>query len=214
MDRTPRVFDQEALLSEVGWVRSLARSLVADAHLADDLAQDACLAALEASPRTDRPIRGWLATVLRNLVRQSKRREARRRGREERAARPESVDAAADLVGRVALQREVVDAVLALEEPYRTAILLRFFEGLPPRGIAERTGVPVATAKTRLARGLERLRHRLDGARGGDRKAWLVALLPLAEPSPEVPAGLIGGLLVDTKAKLAVGALLLTALSG
>ncbi|MCI0587806.1 MAG: sigma-70 family RNA polymerase sigma factor, partial [Planctomycetes bacterium] len=214
MSRAPRVFDQEVLLSEVGWVRRLARSLVADAHLADDLAQDACLAALEASPRTDRPIRGWLATVVRNLLRQSRRREARRRAREERAARPEASDAGADLVERVALQREVVDAVLALEEPYRTAILLRFFEGLPPRRIAERTGVPVATAKSRLARGLARLRRALDDACGGDRRAWLAALFPLAKPPAGVPTLLSGGLLMATKTKVAIGAILLAALSG
>ncbi|HKB15275.1 MAG TPA: sigma-70 family RNA polymerase sigma factor [Planctomycetota bacterium] len=214
MDRAPRVFDHEVLLSEVGWVRRLARSLVADAHLADDLAQDACLAALEASPRTDRPIRGWLATVVRNLVRQSKRRDARRRAREERAARPEASDAGADLVERVALQREVVDAVLALEEPCRTAVLLRFFEGLPPRRVAERTGVPVATAKTRLARGLARLRNALDAARGGDRQAWLVALLPLAKPPAGAATPLLGGLLMATKTKVAIAAILLAALSG
>ena len=214
MSRAPRVFDQEVLLSEVGWVRSLARSLVADAHLADDLAQDACLAALEASPRTDRPIRGWLATVVRNLLRQARRREARRRAREERAARPEALDPAADLVERAALQREVVDAVLALEEPYRTAILFRFLEGLPPRRIAERTGVPVATVKSRLARGLARLRLRLDLAREGDRRAWLVALLPFAEPPAGFSTPLLGGLLMATKTKLAIGALVLVALSG
>jgi RNA polymerase sigma factor (sigma-70 family) len=214
MDRAPRVFDQEVLLSEIGWVRRLARSLVADAHLADDLAQDACLAALQASPRTDRPIRGWLATVLRNLVRQSNRREIRRRAREERAARPEALDPAAALVERAALQREVVGAVLALEEPYRTAILLRFLEGLPPRRIAERTGLPVATVKSRLARGLARLRLRLDLVRGGDRRAWLLALLPLAKPPGGAATPLLGGLLMATKTKVVIAAILLAALSG
>ncbi len=169
----------ELLLAQASWVRRLARTLVADAHLAEDLTQDTFVRALEHPPRADQPLRGWLATVMRNLAAQGRRGEGRRSAREARAARPEPGDASDDVVARVATQRGVVEAVLALDEPYRTTLLLRYFEELPPRRIAARQGVPVSTVKTRLARGIAALRQRLDESHGGDGKAWLGALLPL-----------------------------------
>jgi RNA polymerase sigma-70 factor (ECF subfamily) len=64
------------------------------------------------------------------------------------------------------VQRAVVDAVLALPEPCRVAVLLRFFDELPPREIAERVGAPVETVRTRIKRGIELLRTRLAGQLG------------------------------------------------
>ena len=48
--------------------------------------------------------------------------------------------------------------MLALDEPYRTVILMRYYEDLTPSQIAEHLGLPAATVRTRLRRGLERLR--------------------------------------------------------
>jgi hypothetical protein len=86
----------------------------------------------------------------------------------------------ADVVERAEMHRLVVDRVLALPEPYREALLLRYFEELSAAEVAERQEVPVATARTRLQRGLERLRRELDQIHGGDRGQWLSALLPIA----------------------------------
>jgi protocatechuate 3,4-dioxygenase beta subunit len=108
------------------------------------------------------------------------------------------------------VQRELVQAVLGLPEPYRTTILLRFFDGLPPRAIAKRMGVPVDTVRTRVTRGVAQLRARLDDGRGGDRTAWLAALAPLLRtPSPLVPPPLstLGAALVNAKIQIAVAAL-------
>ena len=76
--------------------------------------------------------------------------------------------------------RAVVEAVARLDEPYRAAILLRYFEGLAPAAIAARTGTPLRTVHTRLYRALARLRTELDRAHGGERKTWLRALIPFA----------------------------------
>ena len=54
------------------------------------------------------------------------------------------------------LQRELVDIVTGLDEPYRTTVLLRYIHGLEPRELALRQGVPLETVRTRLKRGLER----------------------------------------------------------
>src|SRR5262245_17970290 len=135
----------EALLADHGWARRLARRLVQDPALAEDLIQDTWVQALEQPPRASWPRRSWLAGVLRNLAREGRRERARREAREHAAARPEAASSAAEALQRMALQQDVVRAVLALEEPYRSTIVLRFYENLPPRKIAARQGVPVAT---------------------------------------------------------------------
>src|SRR5262245_2004586 len=95
--------------------------------------------------------------------------------------------------------RRVVSSVLALEEPYRDVVLLRFFEDLPPREVARRLGVPTETVRTRTRRALDRLRERLDAEHGGDRAAWSAALAPVAA-LPTVVVALSAG------AKVSIGA--------
>lgn len=166
-------------LADLGWVRSLARSLTRDPAAADDLAQDATVAALH-QPAVAHS-RAWGASVVKNLWRQALRAGQRRTRRETRAARPEGVPATDDLVARAETQRALMAHVLALDEPYRSTLLLRFFEGLAPREIARRTQTPVATVQSRLARALHTLRARLDTAHG--RQQWLGALAPLCTHS-------------------------------
>ena len=125
--------ETEALLERLTWLRSLARSLVRDPHLAEDLAQATCAAALEKRPRTDVPLEGWLATVMRNFLLQWRRKGARRDAREQAAARDERQGSTLELVEKVSTQKELVDAVLGLAEPSREAVLMRYLEELPPR---------------------------------------------------------------------------------
>ncbi len=204
----------ESLLAHGDFVRGLARSLLWDPDLADDVAQQAFLAALSRPPREARNPRGWLATVVRNLAAKALRRESRRAAREAVAARPEGVPSTAEVVEREAVRRRVVEAVLGLEEPYRSAVLLRFYEDLPPREMAARLGQPVETVKTHLKRGLARLRERLDSEYGRDRRAWGVALLPFAGRQSAAGAGgaaVGGGFAMAGKAKLAAAVLVLAA---
>ncbi|MBI3845534.1 MAG: sigma-70 family RNA polymerase sigma factor, partial [Planctomycetes bacterium] len=127
----PRAIDPEVLLTHGDFVRAIARQLLADEARVDDAVQETWVAALEHPPRTATNVRGWLAAIARNVVRVASRGERRRRMREESAARPERLPSTADVVEREALRREVVDAVLGLDEPYRTTLLLRFFEDEP-----------------------------------------------------------------------------------
>jgi RNA polymerase sigma-70 factor (ECF subfamily) len=197
----------EGVLEHSGWLRDLARRLVRDPNAADDLAQSTWLAALEHRPATDRPLRQWLASVLRNFARQDARGTVRRRAREECVARAEAQPAADERLLRAALQREIVDAVLTLNEPYRTVILMRFFEERSPREIARELDVPVETVHTRIARGIERLRVKLDASRGGDRRAWLALLWPLAERPWALSPSALGTILMSTKLKLTLAGL-------
>jgi RNA polymerase sigma-70 factor (ECF subfamily) len=200
--------DLQALLAHAGRIRSLARSLVADSNRVDDLVQQTWVAALEHPPGPATPLKRWLAAVLRNFARQERRGEQRRAERESSTARPEATKSAHDTVEGIAIQRALFEVVLALDEPYRSAIYRRYYEGLPPREIARRDGVPVKTVKTRLSRGLEKLRAELDRRNGGDRQAWLPALIPLAG-WPGLPAAILGAALVNTKIKIAVVAVVL-----
>lgn len=175
----PLGIDPEEVLAHDTFVRGLARQLVHDAHTADDLAQQAWVAACRQTiPALS--LRGWLATVVRRLAGRRARADRREIARQGAAAKPELVPSTAEIVQREAVRAEVVRAVLELAEPYRTVVLLRWFENLPPRAVAKRLGVPVETVRTRLRRALAALRQRLDDHAGGDRVAWCALLLPFA----------------------------------
>jgi RNA polymerase sigma-70 factor (ECF subfamily) len=174
--------EPDTLLAHHQWMRRLARRLVLDDSEADDVVQEAWLRATERPPDQPGALRAWLATVVRNAAKQLARGESRRDRRELAAARPEALPATADLVARAEARRLLLDATLALGEPARTTVLLRFFEGLPPREIAKRLDVPVETVRSRVRRALADMRTQLD-RKVGDRRAWGVALLPLAGPT-------------------------------
>jgi RNA polymerase sigma factor (sigma-70 family) len=184
----------DTLLAHRAWVRSLAAALVQPAD-ADDLEQEAWLAALERPPSDEAP-RAWLATVLRRTASKMRRTLFRRATRERAASQSEATAATADLVARAETHERVVRAVLALSEPYRSTILLRFFEGLSPTEIARRTATPIDTVKARLRRGLARLRSDLP-----EDRAWSAALLALALPRRPLA---LGTLAMTLKTKLAI----------
>jgi len=167
----------EALLAHRAWVRALACRLADNAVDADDLEQDAWLAAARARPHDGIGIRAWFAKVMRNRAAERHRLEVRRTTRESVVARPEETSGGAALVVDAEAHARVVLAVLALDDPYRETVLLRFYEGLPPREVAARMGVPVDTVRTRLRRAAETLRAAL----GGERDDWLGALAPLLD---------------------------------
>lgn len=191
----------ERLLAESDWVRRLARRLV-DPDRADDLAQEALLRGLEEPPKAGWPLRSWLGGVVRNLARQERRAGSRRRTREAAAARPEPLPSTHDALVRLQEHETVVRAVLALDEPYRTTVVLRFYDQLAPRTIARRMEVPVSTVKTRLARALTQLRGRLDRTHGADGRSWALALLPLARFRPGIALPLHPGALMSIALKV------------
>ncbi len=173
----------ETLLSHQEWVRALAHRLVSDPGHADDVAQATMVAAVTRAPAGLRQVQGWLARVTHNAARAFARTERRRQRREQEVARrtvaaTSATDPAVTLQ-RAAAHKRVVDTLFTLPEPYHTVVLLRFFEDIDAREIAARLGRPLATVRTQLQRGLERMRERLDGEFGGDRGAWCTALAPL-----------------------------------
>ncbi|MCE9593678.1 MAG: sigma-70 family RNA polymerase sigma factor [Planctomycetes bacterium] len=195
MSNSPSL-EPEALLAQAGWIRALARSLVRGDEV-DDLVQDTWHAALQRPPRvhSESGLRAWLGRVARNLAIDRRRAGAARAERSTRAHRepPERPDEAFE---RVVLQRRLVDAVLALDEPYRSAVIWRYFDGLDPRAIAERQGVSHDAARQRIARALARLRSRLDREYDGGRAQWVAfagSLFEHAAPAPWITGGALMG---------------------
>jgi RNA polymerase sigma-70 factor, ECF subfamily len=161
----------EALLDRHrrGVFRFLCR-FVGDAARADDLTQDCWLRFVGAAPRWKEGGRFklWLYAVARNLATDAARRATHRdhepldapagsrRGRD-------GVDVAAgapegDVLLRSALER----AIAALPDEQREVFLLREYEGITFAEIAELTGAPVPTVKSRMRYALEALRKVLQ----------------------------------------------------
>ncbi|NOT31430.1 MAG: hypothetical protein HOP15_13365 [Planctomycetes bacterium] len=124
--------------------------------------------------------------------------------------RAEAIPSTADILAREEARARVVEAVLALEEPLRTTLVLRFLEDLPPRVVAARMHVPVETVRTRTRRGLELLRANLDHSFGA-REHWLAALVPWTRHSP-APLGLtLAAMSIPAKLAVSTAALALLA---
>ncbi|HEU4395359.1 MAG TPA: sigma-70 family RNA polymerase sigma factor, partial [Planctomycetota bacterium] len=187
------------------------------------------VAAMERPPDERGPVRAWLAAVLRNLRRERLRSDARRDRRETAAALPErsTLPGPDELAARLETARRLAALVADLEEPLRATVLLRFYEGVSSAEIARRTGTPEGTVRWRLHRAMQVLRERLDRESGGERRAWLAAVAPLAAGDPGVPAfapaagapaaatAATGGVLaMATATKAAIGAGVVLAAAG
>ncbi|HEX6812444.1 MAG TPA: carboxypeptidase regulatory-like domain-containing protein [Planctomycetota bacterium] len=179
----PNVAD--ILLADAASLRRLAQGLLANDE-ADDVVQEAAAAALCQPAASLRHPGEWLRGTVRKLSLLVRRGSARRRARERLAARSgvDPHDPSA-LVAQAELVRDVGAAVHALDEPFRSAVLMRYWHDLSIDAIAARLRVPRNTVRSRLQRGLARLRERLDHEYG-ERKRWapaLCALLPLHAPA-------------------------------
>lgn len=219
MESTPSQFELDEVLAHAGWVRALAQQLLADEHRAEDAAQETMRVALERRPHTGPGVKSWLGRVLRHVAFNQKRGDVRRIQREQRVAGAgesgaagSSRDPERDLLAWSEQMRAIVAAVEGLEEPFRQVIKLRYFEELTPAEIAKQLQTPAATVRTRLKRGLDRLRVQLRATWGDDRYlGCLLSVLPrtIAAPGPEAawPASTKHGILKLAASVAAVSAL-------
>lgn len=167
----------DLLLAHERFVRRVANDLLRDEHAVHDVVQDTWLRALLAGPRALAALPRWLARTAANRAVDVRRAAARRQRHEGQAAIPGHVEPVAVTVERLSVQREVVAAILALHEPYRTVVLMRYYHDLEPTEIAAQLGGKPATVRTQLVRAHELLRERLDRTHGS-RDAWAPVLIP------------------------------------
>lgn len=172
------------LISEQAFMRRLARALMGSDSAADDLVQDTATAALGSgsarnAAATREGLRAWLTTTMRRRAIGTWRAEARRRGREERAARPMDVPSEETAIDRrLDAEGLLARALATLPAEQRRVVALRYGDDLTPSAIAQRLGLPLATVKTQLRRALVSLRGNMDKRHNGLRNVWVAALTP------------------------------------
>jgi RNA polymerase sigma-70 factor (ECF subfamily) len=132
--------------------------IVHDAAAAEDIAQEAFLAALGALDRFDRgrPFAPWLRRVVANRAIDHARARA--------ARREVGIEAAA---GRAAppvepVDQELLAALAELPVDQRAVVVMRHVLGCTPRQVATALDLPVGTVNSRLRRGLDALAEVLD----------------------------------------------------
>jgi RNA polymerase sigma factor (sigma-70 family) len=159
----------EELLRHASWLKNLALSLVKDPDQAEDMVQQTWVKALEHPPKTGGNTQGWLARVLRNGIYTRYRSEHRRLARESQVSGSDGELFAHEVVERGETSRLLVEALMRLDEPYRSTLLMRFHEDMAPKEIAQRMDVPAGTVRARLNRGLAKLRADIGQSWG---KSW------------------------------------------
>lgn len=154
---------------------ALAFRLVRQAQVAEEIVQEAFLAVWRNPDRYDGArgsVRSWLMGTVHHRAVDAVRREQAQRRRAEQASGMEpdvDEDPVDDLLAAIDLPRErkLVRAALgALPDEQREVIERMYFEGLSQSQIAERTGLPLGTVKSRTLLAMRRLRANLgEGTR-------------------------------------------------
>ena len=140
-------------------VRALIRRMGADAALADDVAQDACLAAFEriAEFRGEGSFQGWLKRIAARLYVRRWRRAAKLDALADASEPTLDGPGVADADRRLDLD----EALKGLPRAERICVSLCYGAGFSHAEAAEVLNTPLGTVKSHVKRGLDRLRERL-----------------------------------------------------
>ena len=151
--------DALAALYSAHWRRAhrAAYLVVHDAAAAEDVAQDAFLAAVGALDRFDRrrPFAPWLHRIVVNRALDWARREALRRRVDPEDFEPTASD-------RPELGDELLAALRELPPEQRAVVVLRHLLEYTPGEIATMLELPRGTVNSRLRRALDRLRETVE----------------------------------------------------
>jgi RNA polymerase sigma-70 factor (ECF subfamily) len=125
---------------------------------AEDIAQEAFLAAIRSLERFDRrrPFVPWLHRIVVNRAIDWTRMRAARLETSTATVPEHPVPAA------TAPDDDVLDALADLDADHRAVIVLRYLVDLSPGEIARALGIPRGTVNSRLRRGLDKLSRTLD----------------------------------------------------
>ena len=149
---------------------SLARRILTDEQLAQDVVQEVFLALWRDAARFDATRGGfstWLLSMTHHKSVDSVRREENLRKRRTSADLLETHESDAPKVDEAVwslVRRERVREVLqTLPDPQREALTLAYFGGYTQREISGLTATPLGTVKTRMLAGMKRMKESLDG---------------------------------------------------
>src|SRR5438552_7465329 len=181
-----------ALLKRHGpMVLGVSRRVLPTMQDAEDVFQATflLLAKKATSIREQRSVASWLHGVAHRLALKMRVQQARRVGREKRAAEERSMRSDDDS-GWPEVQA-ILDAALdALPEKYRAALVLCYLEGKSHAEATEQLGCPLATLRTHVARSRKLLRERLTKQGLTLSTAGLVSLLLASAAPAAAPAAL------------------------
>ena len=165
--RDPHAFEL-AFAAHRNTMLAAARSVLHDQAAAEDVVQDVFIQLWLGRASYD-PGRGSLRSYLVMLSRSRAvdrwRSRAVARTALERTAEITALDPATDDAADVVIRRDgartAIDAVARLPRPQQEAVLLAYGGGFSAREVADATGIPLGTAKSRLRLGLSRARETL-----------------------------------------------------
>jgi RNA polymerase sigma-70 factor (ECF subfamily) len=149
-------------------VLGIARRVLADPNLAEEVAQDTFVA-LWRRPGAFDPERGTLRSFLLVVARNKavdlvRREESRKRATETLIQEAGMASEMASEDVRIEDKAEIRNALAQLSLVQREAIVLAYFGGRTYREVARELDIPEGTAKTRLRDGLVRLRTLLSAS--------------------------------------------------
>ena len=148
---------------------SIAYRITSDAALAEDVVQDAFLGAWRNAARYVEgrgSVKTWLLAIVHHRAIDAVRRRRPTTELPEREDVPPPALQLPDVWGEVSARLDadtVRGALRVLSDVQREAIELAYFGGLTQVEIAERTGTPLGTVKSRMRLGLLAMRHVLTG---------------------------------------------------
>ncbi|HVS72080.1 MAG TPA: sigma-70 family RNA polymerase sigma factor [Phycisphaerae bacterium] len=173
-----------------GWMYAVARRQTGDPATAEDVTQAVFMLLARVARGMKRArVSGWLFRATCHTARAANR-ARRRRSIHERKVSMRSCDiSAAEHVEQAEFVRIIDVLVMGLPARDRTAVLLRFYQGLTLREVGEALGTSEDGAGKQVERALGRLRKKL--ARKG--MAWSMAgLAAVTESAKAAPMGLAG----------------------
>ena len=156
---------------------ALARRILADEVLAEDVLQDVFLSVWR-DPGAFDGRRGsfssWLMAMVHHKAVDAVRREESQRRRQTLAEddlalrAPLSTSDVEEEAWALSVAERVRAALGALPESQREALTLAYYGGYTQREVAALTGAPLGTVKTRMLAGMRRLKEGLGGAAGAE----------------------------------------------
>ncbi|MGH2806899.1 MAG: sigma-70 family RNA polymerase sigma factor [Actinomycetota bacterium] len=167
--------DEQALREAIGTygtlVHGMARRILNEASLAEEVAQDTFLAFWRRPGAFD-PARGSLQAFLLGVARNKaidlvRKEESLRRTREALASEQETTSKTMAAPEGIEERQAVKAALEQLTDVQREALVLAYFGGRTYREVATELGIPEGTAKTRLRDGLSRLREIMSASAAG-----------------------------------------------
>ncbi len=150
--------------------KALAMRVVKRSHLAEEIVQEVFLA-LWKDPQSYDANRGSVKTWLMGMVHhravdlvrreESQRRRAQEAGRKVVEIEDDPAEQIVIALGAPEERRAVREALATIPEEQRDVLEMMYFDGLSQSQVADKTGLPLGTVKSRTLLGMRRLRTSL-----------------------------------------------------